>query len=80
MVAVPTMKLRLACSSCSATAVFCERMVRQVDARQQHVEVALRHPRHQVLRRRRELRLGLLDLHFGLLVASHCSAAGTAAG
>ena len=40
----------------------------QVHARQQHVKVPLRHPRHEVLRGRRQLRLGLLDLHFGLLV------------
>ena len=40
----------------------------QVRARKQHVEVALRHPRHQVLGGRRQLGLGLLDLDFGLLV------------
>jgi hypothetical protein len=40
----------------------------QVRAREQHVEVALRHPRNELLGGHRKLGLGLFDLHPRLLV------------
>src|SRR6185503_11576396 len=67
MVAVPTMKLRLACSSCSATAVFWEDGG-EIRPREQHVEVAHGDPGHEVLGGESQLVLCLPYLDFGLFV------------
>ena len=79
MVAVPTSKLRFACSSCWPIAIFCASRERDVVLREQHVEVGLRHAQDQVLRRERELRVGLLDLRSAPARRRRCSAAGRAA-
>ena len=66
IVALPTSKLRLACSSCSEMAVFLRLCKLHAVLRDQHIEIGLRDAQHQVLLGDPELRLGLRDLQFGL--------------
>ena len=68
---MPTSKLRFACASCSETAAFCAIDQLDVELREQHVEVRDCDADDQVLLRRGERVVGLLDLALRLVVREH---------